>query len=342
MHSTAQRVNFLGLRGIAMLFALPGAIACVEQTSEPSPSPPAGSWAPMHPAPSASPTSPVPPTPADPVGDAGADATAPADAALAKRRPVVILSLDGCRPDALTWSRTRNIMRFAAEGSRASRAFTIPLSLTLPSHSSMLSGYDMEHHGVTWNTPVPQNGYIKVPTIFAVAKATGLRTVMVMGKGKFLTLQLPDSLDEVHEVGGDEEGITDTAMFVARRKNFDLMFIHFPNPDLIGHIEGWMSAPYLDRVSKIDVLFGRLLAALPPETTVIVTADHGGRDLGHGADIEVDRHIPWMIRGPNIRKGHVFSRRIETMDTAATALKVLGLSLQDGAQGQVVQEVFSK
>jgi len=58
--------------------------------------------------------------------------------------------------------------------------------------------------------------------------------------------------------------------------------------------------------------------------------------------VDVDRHIPWMIKGPGIRKKYNFSRRVETMDTAATALRVLGLSLDEAAQGRVVEEVFTK
>ncbi|HEY0711859.1 MAG TPA: alkaline phosphatase family protein [Polyangia bacterium] len=270
----------------------------------------------------------------------GPDEAPPAPPPPTSRQHVVILSIDGCRPDALTLARTPNLVRFGAEGARASRAFTIPLSLTLPSHSSMLSGFDMERHGVTWNIADPLMGYIKVPTIFSVASEAGLRTVMIMGKGKFLTLQLPNTLDQVHEVGGDEEGITEQALFVIRGRKFDLMFIHFPNPDLVGHAQGWMSPPYLERVAKIDELFGRIVAVLPTNTTMIVTADHGGHDFGHGEDSDIDRRIPWMIRGPGIRRGLVFSRRIETMDTAATALKVLGLSLGPTAQGRPADEVF--
>jgi predicted AlkP superfamily pyrophosphatase or phosphodiesterase len=281
---------------------------------------------------------------AGPRGTQGASATAPEQDASAPgaRRHVVILSIDGCRPDAFAAAKARNLMKFAADSARATSAFTIPLSLTLPSHSSMLSGYDMERHGVDWNIPDPVRGYIKVPTIFQVAHAAGMRTIMIMGKGKFLTLQLPESLDEVHEVGGDEAGITDQAIFVVRKRNFDLLFIHFPNPDLTGHQFGWMSPEYLRRVSEVDVLFGRLVEALPGDATLIVTADHGGHDLGHGADVDVDRHIPWMIKGPGIRKKATVSRRIETMDTAATALRVLGLSLDPAAQGRVVEEVFAK
>jgi predicted AlkP superfamily pyrophosphatase or phosphodiesterase len=282
--------------------------------------------------------------PAGPPVDAtvGHESPVPGPPGPPSRRHVIIMSIDGCRPDALTQARTPNLVRFGAEGSRASRAFTIPLSLTLPSHSSMLSGFDMQRHGVTWNWADPLAGYIKVPTIFSVASDAGLRTVMIMGKGKFLTLQLPDTLDEVHEVGGDEDGITEQALFVIRRRNFDLMFIHFPNPDIVGHAEGWMSPGYLARVAKIDELFGRIVSVLPTNTTMIVTADHGGHDFGHGEDVDIDRRIPWMIRGPGIRPGLVFSRRIETMDTAATALKVLGLKLGPDAQGRPADEVFLK
>lgn len=288
------------------------------------------------------PASPRDPLVAPPVGPElpGASPAATDAGAGIQRKHVVVLSMDGLRPDAVTRTRMRNLMRFAGEGTRAARAYTIPLSLTLPSHSSMLSGYDLEHHGVDWNVPLPEKGYIKVPTIFQVARGAGLRTIMIMGKGKFFTLQIPDTFDEVHEVGGDEEGITDQAVFVARKRNFDLMFIHFPNPDITGHQHGWMSEPYLTRVGQVDVLFGRLLEALPPDTTMIVTADHGGHEFGHGQDLEVDRRIPWMIRGPKIRRNYVLNRRIETMDTAATLLRLLGLQLDPGAQGKVVEEVF--
>jgi arylsulfatase A-like enzyme len=266
---------------------------------------------------------------------------APGPAVPSGRKHVVILSLDGCRPDALAAAPAPNLVRFGDEGVRAAQAFTIPLSLTLPSHSSMLSGYDLEHHGVSWNGPLPEQGYIKVPTIFAVAHAAGFRTVMVIGKFKFVTLQVPDTLDELHQVNNEEDGIMDTAIWLMSRGDFDLMFVHLPNPDLTGHAQGWMSPPYLAKVAHIDELFGRFLRALPADSSVIVTADHGGQDFGHGQDTEVDRHIPWMIAGPTIRKHAVIDRRIATMDTAATALRLLGLELAADAQGTPVAEAFA-
>ena len=294
----------------------------------------------------ATPTSPADPVVATPVaGDAAAPGGAAADPPAAQpvphRRHVVIMSIDGCRPDALAAAPAPNLLRFGTEGTIASNAFTIALSLTLPSHSAMLSGYDMEHHGVTWNAPQPELGFIKVPTIFAVAHAAGFRTAMIMGKGKFLTLQLPDTLDEVHEVGYDDDGIAEQALFLVHKGNFDLLFIHMPNPDLTGHAMGWMSPAYLEKLAHNDVLFARITNALPPDATVIVSSDHGGHDYGHGTDTDIDRRIPWMIKGPGIRKGLVVTRTVQTMDTGATALKVLGLDLPAEAQGRPVTEAFA-
>jgi arylsulfatase A-like enzyme len=275
------------------------------------------------------------------VAETAADVVGPGTGAPPGRKHVVILSLDGCRPDALAAAPAPNLVRFGDEGVRAAQAFTIPLSLTLPSHSSMLSGYDLEHHGVSWNGAAPEQGYIKVPTIFAVAHSAGLRTVMIVGKPKFVTLQVPGTLDELSDVTNDEDGIVDTAIWLLGRGDFDLMFIHLPNPDLTGHAQGWMSPPYLAKVAHVDELFGRLLRALPADGSIIVTADHGGHDFTHGQDTDIDRHIPWMIAGPNIRKHAVVERRIATMDTAATALRLLGLELGADAQGAPVVEAFA-
>jgi arylsulfatase A-like enzyme len=281
------------------------------------------------------------PQAADASAEETEDATPLRPEAPAGRKHVVILSIDGCRPDALAAAPAPNLLRFGAEGVIGAQAFTIPLSLTLPSHSAMLSGYDLEHHGVSWNVPIPENGYIKVPTIFALAHAAGLRTVMVAGKAKFLTLQVPETLDELHAVNLDEDGIAETAIWVAAKGNFDLMFIHFPNPDLTGHAFGWMSPPYLAKVAHVDGLFAQLVRALPADATLIVTADHGGHDFSHGEDSDIDRHIPWMAGGPTLGKHVVVDRRIATMDTAATALKLLGLHVAADAQGAPVEEAFT-
>ena len=47
-----------------------------------------------------------------------------------------------------------------------------------------------------------------------------------------------------------------------------------------------------------------------------------------------------VLRDPDVLENHVIARRISTMDTAATALDVLGLQLAATATGKPVAEAF--
>ena len=109
------------------------------------------------------------------------------------------------------------------------------------------------------------------------------------------------------------------------------MFVHFSDPDEYGHAKGWMSKEYLQGVAHSDKCLGRLLAALDESgladsTLVIVTADHGGHGKKHsGGHTELDREIPWIVRGPGVAQGIYVDTPIRTVDTAATALAALRL-----------------
>ena len=65
-------------------------------------------------------------------------------------------------------------------------------------------------------------------------------------------------------------------------------------------------------------------AGLDGETLFIISADHGGHGHNHDGKIKEDRLIPWIAWGPGIRPGHRIQADISTIDTAATALWVLG------------------
>ena len=253
---------------------------------------------------------------------------------------VVILSIDGLRPDAIVASGAANIQSLALRGAYTWRAQTILPSITLPSHASMLSGFPPSVHGITWNDYDPAKGPCRVPTVFAVAHAAGLQTVMAVGKEKFMQLDIPGSVDRVAVYGPDDDLIANGAVSMMG-SGFDLMFVHFPETDINGHRSGWMSRPYIDAVANADRALGTLLTGLPANTTVIVTADHGGHEQTHGSNAAVDMTIPWIMAGPRVLEGKQLTTRVSTMDTAATAAHVLGLSLSATATGRAVTEAFA-
>src|SRR5687768_6867825 len=96
---------------------------------------------------------------------------------------VVLVSIDGLRPDAIETFRTPTLQRLMREGSYTLEAQTITPSKTLPSHTSMLTGQLPEHHGVLWNTVVTADADVIVsPTVFSVARARGYRTAAFFSK----------------------------------------------------------------------------------------------------------------------------------------------------------------
>ena len=119
--------------------------------------------------------------------------TAPAKPVAAVEH-VIIISADGLRPDVLLRARTPNIRQLMDSGTFTMWARTVPQSITLPSHTSMLTGVTPERHRVLWNADLPEPVYPKVPTIFEVAKGAGLTTAMVTGKSKFVSLARPGKL----------------------------------------------------------------------------------------------------------------------------------------------------
>ena len=255
---------------------------------------------------------------------------------------VALLSVDGLRADAVAQTELPNLRGLVARGAYTYAARSVMPSETLPGHASMLSGEEPKVHKIApdWDDFRPEKGFIAVPTVFSVARAAGLRTVMVVGKGKLQHLAPPGTVDSFVLATRGDADVANEAI-VQAGAGFDLLFVHFPDVDLAGHATGWMSAGYLETLARLDEALGRLLAALPPETTVILTADHGGKDHAHGRDIPEDTTVPWIVAGPKVVRRGAMTSRVKQTDTAATALWAFGLSLPSGCAGAVVQEPFA-
>jgi predicted AlkP superfamily pyrophosphatase or phosphodiesterase len=258
-----------------------------------------------------------------------------------KARRVLIVSFDGLRPDAIEAAGAKHIQSLAAAGTRAKVARTVLPSITLVSHASMLSGVSPTKHKIFWNSYDSTKGTILVPTVFDLAKRAGLTTAMIVGKEKFRHLARPGTVDRfVFETGMPHEIALATKKAIEELKP-ELLFVHFPHPDQVGHKQGWMSSNQLRAIRDSDHALGEIFQVLReqslfPSTTVILTADHGGSGRGHGEDSEVSKRIPWYAAGPGVVIGGEIEREITTYDTAATAAKLLALPIPAEWDGKPV------
>ena len=271
---------------------------------------------------------------------------------------VVLVSVDGLRPDAIGEFRARTLQRLMKEGTYTLSARTILPSKTLPSHTSMLTGEDVDEHGITWNTnQVGDHGHVEVPTIFDVAHERGFHTAAFFSKTKFEHLQREGTLDytQAPSAGripwfGDKWDVSRTMGDVERYlggSTPNLLFVHIGEPDYAGHAHGWMSERYGKAVRAADDALARLIRASDRaygegNWTLIVTADHGGHGRNHGSSDPRDITIPWIAWGKGVQPGGVqLADSVRTYDTASTVLWLLGLEEPSDWAGSAVTGAFA-
>jgi hypothetical protein len=294
---------------------------------------------------------PAPVTPPAPVAPPAPTAANPLPAPLPVRlgraaiKHVIIVSEDGLRPDALTSVPAPVHEELMRRGAWSLKARTIRRASTLPSHAAMLSGFDVKEHGLFWNSWKPERGWIHVPTVFDAAEQSGGTAAAFVGKKKLQHIAHPGSVDMFSRPGYFCKKVVEQAAQYFVDKKPQVEFIHFSDPDDLGHAVGWMSNPQLEAVRHSDKCLGTLVnmvhaAGLDNETLFILTADHGGHGRNHDGKIEEDRLIPWIAWGPGVRTGHRIVSPIITLDTAATALWALGYPAPPGLRGKPVLEAF--
>lgn len=258
-------------------------------------------------------------------------------------RRVLILSIDGFRPDAMPLAPMPFLMTLLEKSAYSLTAQTVYPSVTLVAHTSMLSGQCPDKHKVDWNDYIPANGYAQVTDIFDIAHQAGMQTVMYVGKEKLQQITEPASLD-VFKFINDRDLVITEDLILNFPADFRLMFVHFPTPDFMGHQYGWLSPEQLSVLFRADQALERIVneldaRGLSQETLFILTADHGGHDTTHGYSLPEDMTIPWIAFGMGIHPAALNSS-ITTVDTAATAAFALGLPIPPEWDGVPVYEAF--
>lgn len=270
---------------------------------------------------------------------------------------VVLVTLDTTRADSLEPygappSSTPNLAALALQSVVMENAFAVA-PLTLPAHSSVMSGLVPPEHGVEIN------GYRRLPpdvtTIAEALRDRGYRT------GAFVSTAILGArygLDQGFEVYDDEmtEDVTNQTELSRRRApetigrglrwlhslDRDAPFFlwihlydaHLPYASPPGLEAEFAKDPYRALVKSMDRALEALFADTrvgSPSTMLVVLADHGESRGEHG---EMDHgllaydatlRIPMLIRLPHASLGGRFTSNVSQIDIAATIAGAAGL-----------------
>jgi len=269
---------------------------------------------------------------------------------------VILIVIDGVRPDVLQAANTPNFDNLAAEGSYTWNAWTVTPSVTIAAIPSIYTGATPEVHGVTsWS------GEIYAETIVEVFEEAGLPCAIV-GQDPILGGYSATYCTGYYYHPEADENFTSTAIewFIKYRPFF--LSIYNPMPDMRGHTYGHESAEYRESIENADYHVGRFLQTLKDEgvygrTLIVITTDHGMTGTSHGYGYENDMRIfsiwggPWvrenyrMVDNVYIPPGATYGETYVThriIDIAPTMTSLVGLRAPENSEGTIIYQIFQK
>lgn len=290
-------------------------------------------------------------------------------------RNVLIVTIDTLRADALGAyggrASTPNLDALAAQGARFTFAHAHAV-VTLPSHTSIMTGQYPYTHGVRDN-----NGY-RVPadsaTLAATMRAAGFSTGAFVGAfpldqrfGLGRGFDVYD--DRISEVGTTvdfalperraDAVVCAATTWIAQQPSKWMGWVHVfdphapyqPPPEYASRYPG---APYAGEVAWTDAALAPLFEALAREsrpTLVIVTSDHGESlgehgELTHGifayeATLRVPLIVAEVVPGATRpTRGVTVTAPVRHVDLLPTIMDAVGLPPADGLAGRSLRHVI--
>jgi len=219
---------------------------------------------------------------------------------------VILISIDGMRPDGLKQCGNPYVDTLIKDSSYTFDAQTVSPSVTLPCHLSMFQSVPPERHGTLSNNyaiPVrPVNGIFE-----QIRDSNGKSSAFFYGWeplrdiGTVRTLNVSEYMSVNYD--NSDTILTDKALASIKAHKHDFVFLYLGRTDHEGHDYGWMSEEYLKCINGAIENVKRVIDELGDEYTVIITADHGGHDRNHGSDMPEDMTIPMFFRGREFESG---------------------------------------
>ncbi len=252
-------------------------------------------------------------------------------------KKVILISIDGMRPDGLLSSGNPYIKTLESECAYTYTGQSVNPSVTFPCHFSMTHSVSPARHGILTNTYVPE--VRPVAGIFEKVASVGGVSAMFYGWEPLRNIASPGSLKFATYINAymkesGDTALTDEALRIIGEHKPDFVFLYMVETDEKGgHDNGWMSEEYLRRISIAIDNVKRVIEAYGDEYSVIIMADHGGHDRSHGSTCPEDMTVPFFFRGAAFTPGKVVDG-VTLLDIAPTIAALLGIEPEREWEGK--------
>ena len=264
---------------------------------------------------------------------------------------VIIVVLDGLRPDAIDTFGLSNIREMALNGASTMAARTVSPSCTWPAMTSLMNGVSPETHGVlrdSAHVPRPKTPLLPLPGLLSRAGyPTGvfMRRLPALYRGTARRIAKGLGFAEAHFAGTTAQEVLMSASSTLRTQERGLVVMHWADADQAGEGHGWMTKEYGDACRRLDSGIGLLMKltsfAADPSTLVIALADHGGGGVtvnDHAEEHPLNWTIPFILAGGSVQR--MTLDRAHLLDVPATAAWALGVTPPDAYVGRPLVEAL--
>jgi arylsulfatase A-like enzyme len=264
---------------------------------------------------------------------------------------VLLITVDTLRADRLgsygdEAARTPAMDALASSGVRFEHAYT-PAPITLPAHTSILTGLVPAAHGVRGNGAFALGP--GAPTLAEALRARGLATGAFIGGFPLARrFGLTRGFDTYDDAMGKPPGVSyefaerrgDAVAEAARawlgvHPGRVFVWVHLFDPHAPYDPPPAFRGPdlYRGEVAAADAAVAALMAAWdarPEPSLVVLAADHGEAFGEHGEEshslfvYDATLHVPLLVRGPGWTAGGRVSTAVGLTDIAATVLEAVG------------------
>ncbi|MFT5424992.1 MAG: hypothetical protein ACI89L_002795 [Phycisphaerales bacterium] len=272
----------------------------------------------------------------------------------APQRRVLVIGVDGFKPDAIAAANTPAFDALVANGTYNDNAQCEDLTYSGPNWSTILHGVHRDRHGVVSNSYEPSN-LANYPDLLAhVEHAHPGWTTARLDTWDSMYQNQPTGADiflfKSYDDGGDDYVAQTAATIIAgdyeaAPDGVNVIFVYLGNVDIAGHTHGFHKDQpgYLAGIEVADAQIAVMADAVAKREAqhdedwlIILTSDHGGNiDGGHAGNTIDRRTIPFLVSGRLAAKGRQVPEP-KNVDVVPTALAYLGiepLELADGVRG---------
>jgi len=280
-------------------------------------------------------------------------------------RNVVLVSIDTCRADHLSCygfekETTPNIDRIAGEGVLFENAVS-PVPITLPAHSSMLTGKIPPVHGVHDNSHYELTG--ENTTLAEILRDEGFTTggfvsAFVLDR-RFGIAQGFDTYQDafvktIHSEFGTERRGDETTKFALKwideqKEEKFFLFLHYYDPHIRYEppepfASTFRGDPYSGEIAFTDHCIGRVVgklkeAGLYDSTLLIIAGDHGEMLGEHGEEehsyfiYEGAIKVPLIVKIPGRTQASRIADAVGLVDIVPTVCGLLDIDAPTDIQG---------